>query len=61
MSDLPSDVPKKVWNKKFDRLSARIVDQAGNVVSGLDLGDIGEDGHAVANKLWKISAYLKRR
>jgi hypothetical protein len=29
--------------------------------SGLDLSAIGEDGHAVANLLWKISGYLKGR
>ena len=37
------------------------MDQAGNMASGLNLEEIGEDGQAVANKLWKIAAYLKRR
>lgn len=45
----------------MDRISARILDGAGNTVSGLDLSEIGEDGHAVANLLWKIAAYLKKR
>jgi len=45
----------------LDRIAARIIEDAGNTVSGLDLSEIGEDGHAVANLLWKIAAYLKRR
>lgn len=40
---------------------ARELDSAGNTVSGLNLEAIGEDGHAVANLLWKISAHLKQR
>jgi hypothetical protein len=34
---------------------------AGNLVSGLALEEIGEDGHLVANVLWKIAAYLRKR
>jgi len=45
----------------FDGLAARRFDNVGNIASGLTLDEIGEDGHAVANKLWKIAAYLKRR
>lgn len=45
----------------FDRIAARELDSAGSIVSGLILDEIGEDGHAVANLLWKISAYLHRR
>ncbi len=45
----------------FDRINAQFFDEAGNRVSGLILDEIGEDGHAVANLLWKISAYLKER
>lgn len=44
-----------------DKYLAKIFDSAGDTVSGLSLEGCGEDGHAVANKLWKISAYLRRR
>lgn len=45
----------------IDRINARYFDEAGDRVSGLVLEEIGLDGHAVANTLWKISAYLERR
>lgn len=45
----------------IDRINARYFDEAGDRVSGLALEEIGLDGHAVANTLWKISAYLKGR
>lgn len=45
----------------FDRIAARLLESAGNTVSGLNLEEIGEDGHAVANRLWKIAAYLRKR
>jgi hypothetical protein len=44
-----------------DKIIAEKMEQAGNWVSGLSLEEIGEDGHAVANKLWKIAAFLKKR
>jgi hypothetical protein len=44
-----------------DKIIARQLESAGNTVSGLALEEIGEDGHAVANLLWKIAGYLKRR
>ncbi len=44
-----------------DRFLAQVFDQAGNYASGLDLAPIGEDGHQVANLLWKISGYLRGR
>jgi hypothetical protein len=47
---------------RADKLIAGIVNDAGDLVSGLDLTAIGEDGHATANLLWKIAAgYLRRR
>lgn len=46
---------------KVDKILAEVFDRAGNCVSGLNLEPIGEDGHLVANLLWKISGYLKRR
>lgn len=46
---------------KADKLMADALNHAGNMVSGLDLEDIGEDGHAVADLLWKISGYLRHR
>ena len=46
---------------KVDKILAEVFDRAGNCVSGLNLDPINEDGHEVANKLWKISAYLKKR
>lgn len=45
----------------IDRINARYFDEAGNRASGLCLEEIGLDGHGVANTLWRISAYLKRR
>ena len=48
-------------NAKADQILAEVFDRAGDCVSGLSLEAIDEDGHAVANKLWKISSYLKRR
>lgn len=44
-----------------DRVMAKILENAANTVSGLELSEIGEDGHAVANKLWRIAAYLHTR
>jgi hypothetical protein len=38
-----------------------MLEQAANTVSGLELRDIGEDGHAVANRLWKIAAHMRAR
>jgi hypothetical protein len=40
---------------------ARQLESAANAVSGLALEDIGEDGHAIANRLWKIAAHLKNQ
>lgn len=45
----------------MDRVAAGHIENAGNIVSGLDLSEIGKDGHAVANLLWQIAAYLRRR
>lgn len=47
--------------KSFDSINADFFDQAGNRVSGLDLSEIDLESHAVANMLWRISAYLKKR
>lgn len=44
-----------------NRVIASQLDSAANVVSGLALGDIGEDGHALANRLWKIAAHMRNR
>lgn len=48
-------------NAKADQILAEVFDRTGNLVSGLSLEAIDEDGHAVANLMWKISSYLKRR
>lgn len=48
-------------SQRADKIVASMLDQAGNWVSGLNLEEIGEDGHAVAGRLWKISAYLRAR
>ncbi len=48
-------------SKSFDKVNASYVEEAGNIVSGLDLSEIREDGHEVAGLLWKISAYLRKR
>jgi len=45
----------------INRINAQFFDDAGNRASGLCLEEIGLDGHAVANTLWRISAYLKRK
>jgi len=47
--------------KGMDRMAASVMERAGNTVSGLCLDEIGEDGHLVANKLWKIAAFLRKR
>jgi hypothetical protein len=47
--------------KAADRIMARDLDHAANIVSGLVLEPIGEDGHTVANLLWKIAAHLRSR
>jgi hypothetical protein len=47
--------------KTADQIIAELLDRAGNWVSGLALEDIGEDGHAIANTLWKVTAYLRNR
>ena len=46
---------------RADRILAGHLDGAGNMVSGLALEDIGEDGHALANRLWRVAGYLRRR
>lgn len=43
------------------KIIAGILDDAGDLVSGLRLEEIGEDGHAVANLLWKIAGHLRHR
>jgi hypothetical protein len=45
----------------IDRYLAREFDSAGDMASGLELSEIGEDGHAVANLLWKISSYYAKK
>jgi hypothetical protein len=60
ISDL-NDEKRDPIGQGFDRINARYFDEAGGRVSGLNLEEIGLDGHVVANTLWKISAYLKRR
>lgn len=56
----PLDVPASSYGT-MDSVNAKFFDQAGDRVSGLDLSEIGLDGHAVANTLWRISAYLAKR
>ena len=46
---------------KADKIIASLIDDTADLVSGLDLTPIGEDAHAVANRLWQISGHLKRR
>jgi hypothetical protein len=53
---MPDDV-----SKRADKIIAEFFDRAGNAVSGLDLSEIGLEGHQVANTLWKIAGYLRRR
>lgn len=48
-------------NREVDLNNARFFDDAANRVSGLRLEECGEDGHAIANKLWKVSEFLKQR
>lgn len=45
----------------IDRINASFFNDAGNRASGLNLEEIGMDGHGVANTLWRISAYLRMR
>jgi hypothetical protein len=55
----------KQWTKedahRLDKVVARILEDAGNTVSGLSLEEIGKDGHAVANELWGIAGYIRNR
>jgi hypothetical protein len=44
-----------------NQIIASQLDSTANVVSGLALDDIGEDGHALANRLWRIAAHLRNR
>jgi hypothetical protein len=44
-----------------DRIAARELEHAGSIASGLDLSEIGMDGHGVANRLWRIAAFLRQR
>lgn len=53
--------PPAAYGRRADKIMARQLDSAGNMVSGLDLSGIGEEGHGVANLLWKIAGYLRRR
>lgn len=49
---------------EYQKIYKRLGDEfetCGDHVSGLDLSEIGEDGHQVANLMWKISALMKRR
>jgi len=59
MYDTPDDDP--VILNGIDRICARHIETAANIISGLELSEIGEDGHLVANKLWKIESYLRKR
>lgn len=45
----------------IDRINARFFDDAGNRASGLCLEEIGMSGHQLANRLWRVSAYLRMR
>ena len=45
----------------IDRINAAFFNDAGNRASGMVLDEIGMDGHDIANKLWRISAYLRSR
>jgi len=60
---LPGDRRRKVTPQGHpaDRVSAAIIEDAANVISGLRLEAIGEDGHSVANKLWRICSHLRQR
>ncbi len=53
--------PADSSSRDIDRANAKYFDQAGGRVSGLDLTELGLDAHAVANLLWRISAYYARR
>jgi len=45
----------------FDAQAARHLNSAANVVSGLVLDGCGEDGHALANRLWRVVGFLRQR
>jgi hypothetical protein len=45
----------------FDKISASHIESTANLISGLDLTGMGKDGHAVANLLWAIAAFLRER
>jgi hypothetical protein len=47
--------------KTFDQINAQFFEDAGNRASGLELSEIGLDGHGVANLMWRIASYLRSR
>lgn len=48
-------------SQESDRLAGEAFHRAGTIADGLNLDEIGEDAHAVANVLWSITAYLQKR
>jgi hypothetical protein len=57
----PTEKYRSLWDTPtMENIIARDLDHAANIVSGLHLDDIDEDGHSVANLLWKISAYIRK-
>jgi hypothetical protein len=45
----------------WEQIYARHLDTAAGMVSGLDLAGCGEDGHALANRLWRVAGHLRAR
>lgn len=57
----PTEKYLSLWGTPTaENIIARDLDHAANIVSGLHLGPIEEDGHYVANLLWRISAYVRK-
>jgi hypothetical protein len=57
----PTEKYRSLWgNPSIENIIARDLDHAANIVSGLHLEYIEEDGHSVANLLWKISAHIRK-
>jgi len=47
--------------RNIDKITADYLASAGNRLSGLDLEEIGMDGHDLANRVWRVVEYLRTR
>lgn len=58
---MPEESQTAKDRKGIDRINANFLVSAGNRLGGMELEEIGENGHDLANRLWKVAAYLRTR